>query len=85
MQPEIIQVPGACFIFVQNTETLAETLHSWDFVPPPLSFELERFNMHGDVMMVVDHAQSLTKTRHHVCSFSPSRILVEENTLTASL
>jgi hypothetical protein len=81
MQPEIIQVPGACFIFVQDTETLS----SWDFFFSPLSFELERFNMHGDVMMVVDHARSLTKTRHHVCSFSPSRMLVEENTLTASL
>jgi hypothetical protein len=35
MQPEIIQVPGACFIFVQDTETLVETLSSWDFFFPP--------------------------------------------------
>jgi hypothetical protein len=34
MQPEIIQVPGACFIFVQDTETLAETLCSWVFFFP---------------------------------------------------
>jgi hypothetical protein len=35
MQSEIIQVPGACFIFVQDTETLGETLSSWDFFFPP--------------------------------------------------
>ncbi len=34
MQREIIQGPGACFIFMQNTETLAETLCSWDFFFP---------------------------------------------------
>jgi hypothetical protein len=76
---------GSLFHFCAKHRNSCRNSLQLGFLFPPLSFELERFNMHGDVMIVVDHARSLTRTRHHVCSFSPSRILVVENTLTASL